>query len=165
MQSKRTPASNVALGGILAALALVLMNLGTLIPVATYTCPMFCAMILEVVRRTCGNRIAWAWYGAVAILAVLMAPDKEAAAVFVFIGYYPIVKPKLDRRKGKWLWKTIFFNISILTMYALLLHVLGLDQIAEDYSGMGAGITAVLLILGNVTFFMLDKLLERRFRK
>lgn len=165
MQSKRTPASNVALGGILAALALVLMNLGTLIPVATYTCPMFCALILEIVRRICGNRIAWAWYGAVAILAVLMAPDKEAAAVFVFIGYYPIVKPKLDRRKGKWLWKTLFFNISILTMYALLLRVLGLDQIAEDFSGMGAGITAVLLILGNVTFFLLDKLLERRFRK
>lgn len=165
MQSKRTPASNAALGGILAALALVLMNLGTLIPVATYTCPMLCALILELVRRICGNRIAWAWYGAVAILSVLMAPDKEAAAVFAFIGYYPIVKPKLDRRKGKWVWKALLFNTSILTMYALLLHLLGLEDLMEDFSGMGQAMTGVLLLLGNVTFFLLDKLLERRFRK
>lgn len=165
MQNKRTPASNVALGGILAALALVLMNLGTLIPVATYTCPMLCALILELVRRICGSRIAWAWYGAVAILSVLMAPDKEAAAVFVFIGYYPVVKPKLDGKKGKWIWKALLFNTSILTMYALLLYLFGLEGLVEDFSGMGAGMTAVLLILGNVTFCLLDKLLERRFRK
>ncbi|MBR3950225.1 MAG: hypothetical protein IKJ84_06070 [Oscillospiraceae bacterium] len=166
MQSnKRTPASNMALGGILAALAVTLMNLGTLIPVATYTCPMLCALLLEAVRRVCGSRTAWAWYGAVAILSVLMAPDKEAAAVFIFIGYYPIVKPRLDAGKAKWLWKALLFNSSILAMYAMLLYLFGLEGVAEDFSGMGAAVTGVLLVLGNVTFFLLDKLLERRFRK
>ena len=90
----------MALGGMLAALAVVMMSLGTIIPVATYVCPMLCALLLQGVLKTCGSRVAWAWYGAVALLSVLLAPDKEAAGVFVFLGYYPIVKPALDRKKG-----------------------------------------------------------------
>ena len=165
MQSKRTPASNIALGGVLAALAVVIMSMGTLIPVATYVCPMLCALILKLVLRTCGRRIAWAWYGAVALLSVLMAPDKEAAAVFVCIGYYPVVKPSLDRRKLHWLWKGLLFNASILLMYWLLMHLFGLEQITAELEGLGIAMTAVLLILGNITFFLLDRLLGMRFRK
>ena len=159
MASKRTPAANVALGGVMAALAMVIMSMGTLIPVATYVCPMLCAVLLQMVLKTCGQRIAWAWYGAVAILALLLAPDKEAAAVFAFLGYYPIVKPKLDRLKGKRLWKTLLFNVSTLVMYWLLMHIFGLDQIASDFEEMGAVMTVIMLILGNVTFFLLDRLL------
>ena len=159
MASKRTPAANVALGGVMAALAMVIMSMGTLIPVATYVCPMLCAVLLQMVLKTCGQRIAWAWYGAVAILSLLLAPDKEAAAVFAFLGYYPIVKPKLDRLKGKRLWKTLLFNVSTLVMYWLLMHIFGLDQIASDFEEMGAVMTVIMLILGNVTFFLLDRLL------
>ena len=159
MASKRTPAANVALGGVMAALAMVVMSMGTLIPVATYVCPMLCAVLLQMVLKTCGQRIAWAWYGAVAILSLLLAPDKEAAAVFAFLGYYPIVKPKLDRLKGKWLWKILLFNVSTLVMYWLLMHIFGLDQIASDFEEMGAVMTVIMLILGNVTFFLLDRLL------
>lgn len=154
----------MALGGILAALALVIMNLGGLIPVATYVCPMLCAVLLQFVRKICGNRIAWAWYGAVAILGLLMSPDKEAAAVFVFLGYYPIVKPWLDRRKAKWLWKGLLFNGATLLMYWLLMHLFGMDQIIEEFRGMGIGMTVILLILGNVTFFLLDMVLSKKFR-
>ena len=159
MASKRTPAANVALGGVMAALAMVVMSMGTLIPVATYVCPMLCAVLLQMVLKTCGQRIAWAWYGAVAILSLLLAPDKEAAAVFAFLGYYPIVKPKLDRLKGKWLWKILLFNVSTLVLYWLLMHIFGLDQIASDFEEMGAVMTVIMLILGNVTFFLLDRLL------
>ena len=165
MPSKRTPAANIAFGGILAALAVVIMSMGTLIPVATYVCPMLAALILQLVLKTCGSRIAWAWYGAVTILSLLLAPDKEAAAVFLALGYYPIVKPKLDKRKGKWLWKGILFNTVILVTYWLLMNLFGFDQLAAELGEMGILMTAVLLILGNVTFFLLDKLLEKKFIK
>lgn len=163
MASKRTPASVVALGGVLAALAVIIMNLGGLIPVATYVCPMLCMMLLQVVRKTCGDRIAWAWYGAVAILSLLLSPDKEAAAVFVFLGYYPIVKPRLDSLKGKWLWKGLLFNGATLLMYWLLMNLFGMAQIAAEFQEMGVVMTVVTLILGNVTFFLLDRLLGMRF--
>ncbi len=153
------------MGGVLAALAVVIMCMGTLIPVATYACPMLCAMLVQVILRLCGRRIAWAWYGAVALLCLLLSPDKEAAAVFVFLGNYPILKPCLDRRKGKWLLKLLYFNASILLMYWLLMHLFGMDQLTGEFEEMGMVMTAVLLILGNVTFFLLDRLLSTRFRR
>ena len=155
----------MALGGVMAALAVVTMSLGTLIPVATYVCPMLCCVILQMVAKLCGSRIGWAWYGAVAILSVLMAPDKEAAAVFAAIGYYPLVKPKLDRMRLPWLWKGILFNISILVLYWLLMHLFGMERIVQEFSELGSLMTVVLLILGNVVFFMLDRLLGMRPKK
>ena len=164
-QKRNTPASAIALGGVMAALAVVIMSFGGLIPVATYVSPMLCALLLQLVLKTCQERIAWAWYGAVALLSCLLSPDKEAAAVFVFLGYYPIVKPKLDNRKGKWLWKGLLFNISVGVMYFLLLKVLGMDELSAEFADMGFWMLAVLLILGNVTFFLLDRLLGMKPRR
>ena len=162
MPSKRTPASAVALGGVLAALAVVVMSLGTLIPVATYVCPMMAAILLQVVYKTCGRRIAWAWYGAVSILSLLMAPDKEAAAVFLCIGYYPIVKPWLDRQKGKWVLKFLLFNSVILATYWVLMHIMGMAELEAEFAEMGIILTAVMLIMGNMVFYLLDRLLGMR---
>ena len=151
----------MALGGIFAALAVVIMSMGTMIPVATYTAPVLCMVLLQQVLKTCGGRVAWAWYGAVAILSALMAPDKEAAAVYLALGYYPILKPIFDQKKGKWLWKMLFFNTVILLTYWLMMHLFGFDQLSAEFSEMGKLLTAVMLALGNVTFFLLDKVLTR----
>ena len=164
MRSNRTPAANIALGGLLAALAVVIMSMGTLIPVATYVCPMLCTLVLQLVLKICGKRIAWAWYGVVSLLSLLMAPDKEAAAIFLALGFYPIVKPGLDRRKGKWLLKGLFFNGMILLTYWVLLHLFGMAQLVSEFTEMGTLLAAVMLLLGNVTFFLLDRLLETKFK-
>lgn len=161
MNKKKTPAGQMALGGVLGALAVVIMSLGTLIPVMTYVCPMACALLLEVVRLTCGQRVAWAWYGAVAILGLLLSPDKEAAALYAFIGYYPIVKPKMDGKKLSWLYKGVLFNGCIVLMYFFLLRILGMEALAEEFRELGGIMLAVLLLLGNVTFFLLDRLLSK----
>ena len=158
---KKTPAATVAFGGVMAALALVIMNLVGLIPVATFVCPMFCMMILQLVLRFCGGRIGWAWYGAVAILSVLLAPDKEAAAIFVFLGYYPLIKPKMDRMKFGKLLKPVLFNGVILLMYWLLINLFGLNEIAREFSELGIAMTVVTLVMGNMIFFMLDRILSR----
>ena len=155
----------MALGGVLAALAVTVMGLGGLIPIATYLCPVICMLLLRVVLAVCGTRTAWAWYGAVALLSLLLSGDKEAAVVFLFLGYYPIVKPRLDRTRGKWLWKGLLFNGTMLLAYFLLLGVLGLEELTAEFSQMGILMGGVLLILGNVTFFLLDRLLTGNFVK
>ena len=167
---KNTPASAVALGGILAAAALVVMGLGGMIPIATYVCPMICMLELKAVLKLCGTRMAWAWYGAVALLSLLIGPDKEAAAVFVFLGYYPIVKPWMDRQKLPWLWKGLLFNGSMVILYWMLLHLFGMAALAEEFSEFNGWMLVVLLILGNITFYLLDfvlsmRLVRRRKRK
>ena len=151
----------MALGGIFAALAVVIMSMGGLIPVATFVCPMFCMILLCLVTQFCGRRTGWAWYGAVSVLAVLLGPDEEAAAVFFFLGYYPIMKPKLDNIKFSGLWKLLLFNISVGVMYFLLIRLLGMDQIATEYADLGSVLTVIMLVLGNATFFLLDMVLGR----
>ena len=148
----------------MAALAVVVMCLGGLIPVATFVCPVICMVLLSVVLKQCKRRIAWAWYGAVAILSLLLGPDKEAAAVFVFLGYYPIVKQKFDQLPFSWLWKGLLFNVSVLLMYWLLLNVLGMPQLVQEFSEMGMVLTVVTLIMGNAVFFLVDRLLSMWFR-
>ena len=162
---KRTSAKPIALGGMLAALALAIMCLGGLIPVATYINPMVCCMICAVVVRYCGRRLAWAWYAAVAILSLLIAPDMEAKGLFLILGYYPIVKPLLDRTRPKLLWKHLLFNALILAMYSVLFYAMGIDQVLSEFQELGFIGFGLLLIGGNICFYLLDQILERRFLK
>lgn len=161
-------AKKVALGGVFAALAVVIMFLGGMIPFATYVCSMLCALMLEIVRRSCGTRIAWAWYGAVAVLSLLLSPDKESAAVFVFQGFYPIIKPRIDAchvRVVRVVFKVLVFNVAILVMYAVLIHLFGMAALAAEFAEMGTVLLVVTLIMVNVTFFMLDSVLSKLARE
>ena len=161
---KTSEARLIAFGGMMAALAVVIMCLGGLIPVATFTVPIICMLILAYVLKFCGRRIGWAWYGAVSILGLLLGPDKEAAAIFLFLGYYPILKPGLDRMKVGIVLKVLIFNGMILLMYGVLIYLMGMQHIAQEYHELGKIMTIFMLVGGNVVFFLLDKVL-RRFNK
>lgn len=152
-------AKSVALGGMLAALALVVMCLGGLIPVATYVCPVLCMVLLSIVLQLCGKRIAWAWYIAVMLLCLLLAPDKEAAVIFAFLGYYPIIKAVLDGWRLSWLWKLLLFNVMIFLAYSVLIYLLGIDQVVSEYRQLGFWLTGITLVLGNLCLFLLDRVL------
>ena len=154
-------AKNIALGGMLAAVAVVIMCLGGLIPLATFICPVLCILIHYLVLRFCGKRIAWAWFGVVAILGLLLGPDKEAALVFCLLGSYPIIKPWLEQSRIHILWKILIFNSAVALLYGLLLRLLGLDQLAEEYATMGVIGLVLCLVLANITFVLLDLLLTK----
>lgn len=158
---RNSSAKSIAVGGVFGAVSMVIMCLGGLIPGATFVLPMLCTLTCSVVRNLCGDRMGWAWYIAVAILSVFMAPDKEAAAVFVFLGYYPMVKTKLDKRKLSILWKLLLFNVMILLMYWLLIHLFGLAYLVSENEELGQIGMAIMLCLGNVVFVLLDLLLGR----
>lgn len=150
----------VALGGVLAALAVTIMTLGCLIPVATYVSPMLCGVLLMFVKQSCGNTIGWTWYGAVSVLSLLLSPDKEAAAVFIALGYYPIIQPYLERSKLKWLWKLLFFNAVTILLYLILIYLFGMQQVVSEFAELGKIGLMITLILGNISFIMLDRLLH-----
>ena len=159
----RFSAKPIALGGVLAALALVIMCFIGIIPVATYICPMLCILICAVVLRYCGRRIAWAWYAAVAILSLLMGPDLEAKALFLVLGYYPIIKPFLDKTRPRRLWKHLYFNGLIIATYSALFYTMGIDEVLADYQELGFIGFGLLLVGANGLFFVVDLVLERRF--
>lgn len=150
----------IALGGMLAAVALVIMCLGGLIPLATFICPMFSTLTGFLVFWFCGKKIAWCWYLAVAVLSLLLSPDKEAAMIFLFLGYYPFLKPWFDKHKFGWLCKFLLFNAAIGVMYVLILQLFGMSKLASEYAQLGFWGSILMLVMGNITFFLLDKLLS-----
>lgn len=162
---KRNDIRKIALGGLLAAVAVVIMCLGGLIPVATYVCPMLCSLTLFLVMRFCGRRIGWTWFAVVAMLSLLLSPDKEAAMVFLAIGYYPLVKPKLEKHRFSIVWKFLLFDLAVAVAYAAMAWLLGMEEVIAENMELGMIGLVVILILGNLTFWLLDRLLSMMDRK
>lgn len=153
-------AKRIALAGMLAAVAAVIMCLGGFIPIATYVCPMLCCMTLFVVLLFCGKTLAWTWFAVVCILSLLMGSDKEAAIVFVAVGAYPILKHSFERYRASILLKFLYFNASIICGYMVMIRLLGMQEVATENMEFGMVGLIVILFLGNITFLLLDKLLS-----
>ena len=158
-------ARQLSLGGITAALAVVILCLGGLVPLATYVLPMICCILLQLILPTLGTKGGWVWYCAVSILALLLCPDKEAAATMAFLGYYPLLKPHFHPNLWGFLGKLLLFNASILLMYAMLIHLFGMAAIGKEFQEMGTALTVITLLLGNLCFYLLDRVLTRFAKK
>lgn len=152
----------MALTGMLCALAVVLMMLGGVIPLATFCCPALAGLMLIPVFVECGEKLSWCAYAAIAALSLILCPDKEAALLLAFIGYYPILRWRLDQLRSRLLRvvaKLGVFNLAVLAMYALSILVLQMDQILREYQEMGLALTVACLLVGNVTLLLYDRLI------
>ena len=152
----------MALGGVFAALAVIIMLLGGLVPFATYVCPMLASILLVPLLEHLPKALCWGWYAVVALLAALFCPDREAAFIFLFLGWYPIVKPRLDRmgKLPRILLKLLIFNAAVAAAYALLIFVFELEELIQEAKEIGWIMIGVLALLGNVSFLLFDRLLR-----
>ena len=96
-QKNHAMAFRLSLSALMAALGTVLMLSSNLIPVLTYVAPMLASLTLIPILTEFGKKYAWMTWGVTAGLALLLCADREAAFFYLFIGWYPILKPKLDR--------------------------------------------------------------------
>ncbi len=152
----------MALTGMLCALAVVVMMLGGLVPLATFCCPALAGLMLIPIFVECGERMSWCAYAAIAALSLILCPDKEAALLLAFIGYYPILRWRLDQLRSslvRVVAKLGVFNLAIIVMYALSILVLRMDQILAEYREMGLALTAACLLLGNVALLLYDRVI------
>ena len=159
----RDQSRRIALCGVLSALAVVLLSLGA-IPLATFCCPLLAMLCMVPPVEIYGGRFALIFYAAVSILSLLLAPDKEVALLFVFLGYYPALRPRLNRmihsRLLRFAVKMVLFVVSLTIMYALAIKVFGMTYIAEEYAG-AQGLLAASIFAGCLLWFVFDKLLEK----
>ena len=161
----RNKIKQIALGGILAAIAVVIMCMGGLIPFATYISPMLCCLTQLLVLRLCGKRVAWTWYFVVCLLSAFLCADKEAVTVFVILGYYPMIKSMIDQLKFRSILKIAYFNFSICIGFCFFARLIGINVATVDDSEFGIIGLGVILLLGNATFLLMDKLLSIMDRK
>lgn len=158
---KKTKTSVTALCGVLAALAMVMMFLGGALPFASIACPVLASLILVPVYTECGSKWGLVWYAAVALLSIFIAPSKESAILFVFFGYYPLIKKYLGRLPFRYVWKLLYLNIAVLLAYGLMLCVFKLDEVAADFADLQKWLIAVMLLLANISFLVYDVLIDR----
>lgn len=150
--------------GMVSALCVALMLLGTIIPIAMFIAPAVAGFLIATVCVECGKKMAWTAYAAVSLLGLLFVPDKEIALIFaVLLGYYPLVKPWLDRVHPVLLRvvsKLVLCNGSILLMYGLILLLIPAGEISQELRTTAFLLTAATLLMGNVAFLLYDRALR-----
>lgn len=158
----------MAFGGMMTAVSVVIMSLGSLIPVNTYVCPVLCILITRPVMERCGRQTGWCYYMATALLSLMLAPDREAALVYLFLGCYPLIRRRFLAIRPRWLSQTakvLFFTAAGAMVYGLLIAVMGLEAVMGETSGPGMWLLAFAVILWDVMLLLVDNLLGKNFRR
>lgn len=161
---RRSNAAKIALCGVLAALAAALMFLGGALPFASIACPVLASLVLIPVYAELGKKWGLLWFLAVAAIAALIAPQKESAVLFVFFGYYPVLKHilgKIRPKALKWAAKIAYLNVTVFAAYGLMLYVFRLTELIAEFSDIGRIMLMALLVLANVSFVIYDMLIDR----
>lgn len=157
----RRKSRQMALCGLLAALSVALLSFGSFIPLATFACPMLAMACLLPVTGIYGAGASLLVYAAVSALALLLCADKELACFYLFLGWYPALRPRLERLPGipRAAVKCGLFTAAMIAMYAMLLFLFRLEAIAAEFSEYSAAMPVGLLVLGNITFLLFDRAL------
>ena len=151
------PAYSIALCALFAALGAVVMMAAGLIPVLTYCSPLIASLFLIPILREFGKGRAWMTWAVTAALSAILCADKEAAFFYIFLGFYPILKPSFDKLgKPGWFAKLLYFAAALAVMYSLILFVFGLDIEIE-----GTGFMVALYIALVAVMLLFDFVLKR----
>lgn len=155
----------IALCGILSAICIVLMFCTGFIPIGVYILPAICGLVVWIIYREISRKWAFMCYGSVALLALLLTPDMESKMLFAaFFGYYPIIRDLLCRIKPLPLSlaaRFAAFNVPVVIVYSLLLNVLGMGKLLEDFAGFGQFAVLAFWLIGNFTFVCYDVCLNQ----
>lgn len=148
----------IALSGIITALSIVLMFLTTIIPFGTYALAAVAGVLTILVVIECGTTFAFCVFGAVAVLAALLVPDKVSVLAYIaFLGYYPIIKQfieKINKRYVQYIIKFLVTNVAL--VIAFLIGTYLLDIPMDLFEQWGYIVFPILIILANAVFFIYD---------
>lgn len=149
--------------GMAAAVCVVLMLLGAIIPVAMFIAPALAGFLIATVCVECGRKMAFTAYAAVSALCIFFVPDKEVSLIFVvLLGYYPLVKPWFDRRPKllRPVFKLLLCNGAVLVLYGGLALLFPAGEISQELRTTAIAAAVATLLLGNAAFLLYDKALR-----
>lgn len=150
----------MAVCGVIAALSVVLLFLGSVVWVFAYCAPILTGLLMIILLQCMDVKSSLIVYVAVSMITLIFMPDKECPLTYIFFfGYYSILKPKLEKIKLKFLsivLKLVIFNIGIIASQLILIYAFGIpfDNVFGKWG------VIVLILLANVVFFVYDKLLN-----
>ncbi len=150
--------SKCAIGGIVAALSLVLMISVAVIPFLTYALPAVAGLLIIFVVVEIDKKWAFGVYCTVAILGMLLVPDKEVAVMYLaFFGYYPIMKAAIESKLPiviEWIVKVGTFILTMVVAYFLMMKFMGVT--IDETEEWGVMAYPILLGMGTFAFVIYD---------
>lgn len=150
--NKKGAAKRAAVCGILCAMCVVLLYLGS-ITVFDMSVIVFCAIITMIVRiEFSGSAYPWLYAAVTGTLALLLLPSKLLAVEYILIGgIYPIVKAAFEKLHPvfAWILKISFIDL----MFLLEILVFRFIFVAEEAR---VDLTVPTLLLGIVFAVLYD---------
>ncbi len=148
----------VALCGMITALSIVFMLIGSLFSVLVYCSPILAGICVAIVAEEFGAKYAVCVYCAVSVLAMVLVSDKEEVIVFLLLaGFYPILKYKIKKQK-------IFIRIAIKALYINLMcsayYFIAITFLGIPKESFGTN-TVFIVAIANFVMFTYDLALSR----
>lgn len=160
MNKKKT--KKIAFCGILASLSLVLMFSTTFVPIASFAIPALSGCVLIAVVTETNVKWGFGVYAVVAVLSILIVPDREAALFYIaFAGYYPVLYAVLGRIKNKklrMLAKLAVFNAAMAVQAFISIKVLNIP--VEEAAIFGKYTIIIMLAVLNAVFIVYDRSMD-----
>ena len=157
---------NLAISGVLAALGVVILYIGSLIEIMDLTA-VFVASFLVVIAilelKAPWHFLLWV---VTSLLSLLLLPNKFCAFEYaIFGGLYPILKYYYEKysRKMANILKIISFNVLFFVAVFVFIFLFGLGEIELPILGTvtPTAYVAAMAVLANIVFVLYDILLTR----
>lgn len=158
---------------MLAAIGAVLLLLGSLFQVIDLSMAAIASFVCIIAVIELGSRWAWMIYAVVGLISVLLRPTSFAPWVYVaFLGYYPIIKEKIERlnKYVAWALKMLSFNAALIIccMVAYFFFTPEAPESIFDFfntllglPSAGTAVAAALYVFVNFVFIVYDIALTR----
>lgn len=150
----------ISFTSIIISISIILMFGAVAVPFASYTLAAISGVLLIIVVIEIDIKWALSGYLITTLLSIMLVPDKETVLFYAsFLGYYPIIKSKIETKFKKtieYIIKIIIFNLSILMSYILLMFVLKTIPISVELKSLSQTIIIFGILLLNVTFILYD---------
>ena len=82
---------------MLSALGVVFLGLGSLIESIDLTCAALASILCIYAVIEIGGAYPWMIWAVTSLLSLILLPQKSPAAFYLFIGFYPILKARLEK--------------------------------------------------------------------
>ena len=149
-----------ALCGMFGALSIVILLMGSIIPLATYMCPAIAAFLILPVVAEYGEKTGLTLYAAVSLLSLMLIAEKEFVLMYVCVfGLYSVFKVRADRIKPKalqFVLKSVYTLLTTIASYALLLFVFPNPALMGEFDDFTTLLLIVFFALFVVTFLIYD---------
>ena len=126
--ANRNNTARLTVCAMLSALGVVILLLGSVVEVVDMAMAALASLLCIFAVIEYDKAAPWLVYAVTAVLALILPiPNKTPAVMHAgFLGYYPIIKEKLERRKKPiaWLLKLVIFNAALAVIFLVVKFVL-----------------------------------------